>query len=224
MRVYDYRPDKAAMGSAFLAAFAIAAYKLWTASGSILVFIFGLVMAAGAAKLAYDAFNSTPAIKFDRNSLWVRKTMGAVVEIPWRDVHSIKLMVFTMKYAGVVPVGKTEYIEIACEGGLFGAQRFRVPTTTMRLPAGGAQEVALILQAAHVEAVGVAGVAMAGAGKRGWGVDTPSDEQPASGFDADAALARYLASKEGERQPQPAPAARARMAAPQRPVFGRKAS
>jgi hypothetical protein len=132
-------------------------------------------------------------------------------------------MVFTMKYAGVVPVGKTEYIEIACEGGLFGAQRFRVPTTTMRLPPGGAQEVALVLQAAHVEAVGVAGVAMAGAGPRGWGVDTSPKEEPASGFDPDAALARYLASKEPEAR-QPASPSPATMAVPQRPVFGRKTS
>jgi hypothetical protein len=224
MRVFAYRPDKAAMGAAFLAAFAIASYKLWASSGSIIVFVFGLMMAAGAAKLAFDAVNSAPAIKFDRNSLWVRKTMGAVVEIPWGDVHSIKLMVFTMKYAGVVPVGKTEYIEIACEGGLFGAQRFRVPTTTMRLPAGGAAELALVLQAAHVEAVGIAGVAMAGAGKRGWGVETSANEERGSDFDADAALARYLASKEGATQPQPASAAPGRMVPPQRPVFGRKAS
>jgi hypothetical protein len=223
MRVYDYRPDKAAMAGSFLAAFAYASFRLWASSGSILVFIFGLMTAVGAAKLGYDAFNRTPAIKFDRDRLWVRKTMGDVAEIPWRDVHEIKLMVFTMKYAGVIPVGKTEYIEIACDGGLFGAQRFRVPTTTMRLPPGGAQELTLILQAAHVEAVGVAGVAMAGAGPRGWGVDTSAKEEPASGFDADAALARYLASKEAASPTQPSPAP-ARMAMPQRPVFGRKTS
>ena len=223
MRVYAYRPDKAAMGSAFLAAFAIASYKLWASSGSIIVFIFGLMMAAGAAKLAYDAFNSTAAIKFDGHSLWVRKSMGAVAEIPWRDVHSIKLMVFTMRYAGVVPVGRHEYLEIACEGGMFGAQRFRVSTETMRLPGGGAAEVALTLQAAHLAAVGEAGVAMAGAGKRGWGVDLARDNESASDFDADAALARYLASKEPEARqmasPSPAP-----MAVPQRPMFGRKTS
>jgi hypothetical protein len=224
MRVYDYRPDKAAMGSAFLAAFAYASYALWKPSGSVIVLIFGLMMAAGAAKLAYDAFNRTPVIKFDRNSLWVRKTMGAVAEIPWREVHSIKLMVFTMKYAGLIPVGKHQYLEIACEGGMFGTQRFRVSTETMRLPAGGAQEVALILQAAHVEAVGVAGVAMAGAGKRGWGVDPSPAEQPVSGFDADAALARYLASKEAKEQQQAPSPEPARMGIPQRPVFGRKTS
>jgi len=222
MRVYDYRPDKAAMGSAFLAAFAYTSYELWRPSGSVIVLIFGLMMAAGAAKLAYDAFNHTPTIKFDRDTLWVRKAFGGVTEIPWSEVHSIKLMVFTMKYAGLIPVGKHQYLEIACEGGMFGAQRFRVSTETMRLPAAGAQEVALILQAAHVEAVGVAGVAMAGAGKLGWGVDRSPAEQPGSGFDADAALARYLASKEAGQEPQASSPAPARMSVPQRPVFGRK--
>ncbi len=223
MRVYGYRPDKAAMGSAFLAAFAYASYEIWRSSGSVIVLIFGLMMAAGAAKLAYDAFNHTPTIKFDRDTLWVRKTFGGVAEIPWREVHSIKLMVFTMKYAGVFPVGKHQYLEITCEGGIFGAQRFRVSTETMRLPAGGAAEIALILQAAHVEAVGVAGVAMAGAGERGWGVDLPTEEQPGSDFDADAALARYLASKDSETR-QPSSPTPARMAMPERPVFGRKTS
>jgi hypothetical protein len=222
MRVYDYRPDKAAMESAFLAAFTYAAYEIWKSSGSVLVLIFGLVLAAGTVKLAYDAFNHTPTIKFDRDTLWVRKTFGGVAEIPWSEVHNIKLMVFTLKYAGVFPVGKHQYLEIACEGGMFGAQRFRVSTETMRLPPGGAAEVALILQAAHLEAVGEAGVAMAGAGKRGWGVDLPPAEQPGSDFDADAALARYLASKEPDAQQPHGSPAPARMAMPQRPVFGRK--
>jgi hypothetical protein len=222
MRVYDYRPDKAAMGAALLAAFAYASYEIWKSSGSIIVLIFGLATAAGAAKLGYDAFNHTPMIRFDRDTLWVRKTMGGVAEIPWSDVHSIKLMVFTMRYAGLVPVGKHQYLEIACEGGLFGAQRYRVPTETMRLPAGGAAEVALILQAAHVQAVGEVGVAMAGAGKRGWGVDLRQADEDRSDFDADAALARYLASKEGTSEP--AAQSQARMAIAQRPVFGRKTS
>jgi hypothetical protein len=212
------------MGAILLAAFAYGSYGVWRSSGAIVLLVFALMMALGAAKLAYDAFNHTPMIRFDREHLRVRTTFGAVAEIPWRNVHNIKLMVLTMKYAGVFAVGKTEYLEIACEGGMFGARRFRVPTTTMRLPPGGAQEVALVLQAAHVEAVGVAGVAMAGAGPRGWGVDTSPKEEPASGFDPDAALARYLASKEPDTQPQPASVAPARMVTPQRPVFGRKTS
>jgi hypothetical protein len=94
----------------------------------------------------------------------------------------------------------------------------------MRLPAGGAAEVALTLQAAHVAAVGEAGVAMAGAGPRGWGVDRSPKDEPVSDFDADAALARYLASKEPEARQPPAAASPATMAMPQRPVFGRKTS
>jgi hypothetical protein len=224
VRVYAYRPEKAAMGGVLLAAFAYASYEFWRSTGSVVVLVFGLVMAAGAAKLGYDAFNHSPVIKFDRDKLWIRKTMGGIAEIPWRDVHSINMIVVTMRYGGLVPIGRHEYLEIACEGGLFGAQRFRVPTTTMHLPAGGAAELALTLQAAHVEAVGVAGVAMAGAGKRGWGVDLPSSEQQRSEFDADAALARYLASKEDDVHQQASSPAAARLVPQQRPVFGRKTS
>jgi hypothetical protein len=65
---------------------------------------------------------------------------------------------------------------------------------------------------------------MAGAGKRGWGVNPSPAEQPVSGFDADAALARYLASKEPETQKQQPSSAPPSIAMPQRPVFGRKTS
>jgi len=76
-------------------------------------------------------------------------------------------------------------------------------------------------------AIGPAGVAMAGAGKSGWGVPAKPaierDEPSESGFDADAAIARYLASKQAvETAPVAAHVQAVARANPQRPVFGRR--
>ena len=230
MRVYNYKPGKAAFAGILLLAIAFAFGKSWWASGGIVNLLVVLLTTAGATKIGYDVVNPTPSLRFDRETLWVRKTFGAVEEIPWKNVHSIGLYVFTMRYAGIIPVGKTEFIDIACEGGMFGARRFRLATASMELPAGGSAEVVRTLQAAHVAAIGVAGVAMAGAGERGWGVDPRTPAAPQSTFDPDDAIARYLANKQdgqpesAEAPPtvQTAPVARPQPAMPQRPVFGRK--
>lgn len=230
MRVYKYKPDKAAFAGIFMLAIAFAFGKMWWASGGVFNLAVVLVTTLAATKIGYDVVNPTPSLRFDRDTLWVRKTMGAVEEIPWKNVHSIGLYVLTMRYAGVIPVGKTEFVDIACKGGMFGARRFRVPTTSMELPAGGAAEVVRTLQAAHVAAIGVAGVAMAGAGTSGWGVERSEPAPMQSTFDPDEAIARYLANKqcadaEAIQPPadeQPAAPAAPQPAVPPRPVFGRK--
>jgi hypothetical protein len=229
MRVYNYKPDKAALAGIFLLAIAFVFAKSWWASGGLFSLFVVLLTTAGATKIGYDVFNPTPALRFDRTALWIRRTFGGVEEIPWKNIHSIGLYVFTMRYAGIIPVGKTEFIDIACEGGMFGARRYRVAATSMELPAGGVAEVVATLQAAHVAALGVAGVAMAGAGQTGWGVARAEPAAANASFDPDAAIARYLASKQDEQGAAPevsAPTVQPdippRPDVPQRPVFGRK--
>jgi hypothetical protein len=108
---------------------------------------------------------------------------------------------------------------------MFGARRLRVSAKALELPTGGSAALLHILQQAHIAAVGEAAVAMAGAGKHGWGIGPSHDpyedlrEERSETFDPDEAMARYLASKQ-TRQGAPAPS---RPAVPQRPVFGRRA-
>jgi len=224
MQSFHYRPGRNGLVAVFMAALAIGAGKMWFDGGGFLLLAFCALMAAGASKGLFDAMSNEPALKFDRHSVWVRKTWGGVQEVPWRDVHDISASVFTVRYAGLVPVGKTTYLTITCEGGTFGARRLRISTTAMGLSDSATAALVLALKQAHVDAVGIAGAAMAGAGNRGWGVDFNSKSEPQngeSGFDPDAALERYLASKEAEGTPA-APAARPAM--PQRPTFGRRVS
>ena len=126
-----------------------------------------------------------------------------------------------------VPARVLETTNLLNQRRLFGAKRLRLSANAIELPPGGAVALVALLQAAHVAAVGVTGVAMKGAGENGWGAAPvrPTPEQQA-GFDPDAALARYMARKaEGEPEPMAevspiaAPAASAMQA---RPAFGRK--
>ena len=223
MRSFYYRQGRSAFAAVFMAALAIAVGRMWRSDGGFLMLAFALLMTLGAAKAALDAMNTKPALKFDRHSLWVRKTWGGVEEVPWREVHDIGIKMLTVRYMGIIPVGRHVYVTITCEGGTFGARRFRVSTTAMGMsPAEGAAVVAALKQA-QIEAVGETGAAMAAAGSRGWGVDMSSKPSDL-GFDADAAMARYLASKQaGEASPAAAPAP-ARPVMPQRPSFGRRVS
>jgi len=225
MHSFYYKKGANALGAATMALFALGAGKVWFDHGGPLLLIFTLVMALGTGKATIDAMSSEPAIRFDRHSLWVRKAWGGVQEVPWRDVHDIELKVHTVRYMGIIPVSRTAYVSIACEGGLFGARRLRVSTSALGFSPARATELVTILKLAHVDAVGEAAAAMAGAGNVGWGIDTRPRRQrqdPEAAFDADAAFNHYLASKPQADVQQAA--ALARPAMPQRPSFGRRIS
>jgi hypothetical protein len=227
MHSFYYKKGANALGAATLALFAIGSGKLWYDHGGVMLLIFSIVMVVGAAKTTLDTLSSEPALKFDRHSLWVRKMWGGGLhEVPWRDVHGIGLKVHTVRYMGVIPVSRTAYVTITCEGGWFGARRLRLATSALGLSPARSAELVEILKQAHIDAVGVAAAAMAAAGSQGWGIETPPvlPEVPDSGFDPDAALARYQAAQQQQiREAQPTLAV-ARPAMPQRPTFGRRVS
>src|SRR6185295_9037563 len=134
MQSFYYKRGANALGAATLAAFAIGLGKLWYDHGGVILLVFTIVMIAGAAKTTLDAMSSDPAIKYDRNSIWVRKAWGGGLnEVPWRDVHDIDLKVHTVRYMGIVPVSRTAYITVTCEGGWFGARRPRLATSALGL-------------------------------------------------------------------------------------------
>jgi hypothetical protein len=222
MHSFYYKKGANALGAATMAAFGIGAGKLWFDKGGVILLAFTLLMVIGTIKAALDAMSSEPALRFDRHSLWVRKTWGGVEEVSWRDVHDISLKVHTVRYMGIIPVSRTAYVTIACEGGLFGARRLRLSTSGLGMNAARSAELVAILKAAQIDAVGEAHAAMAAAGSHGWGIAPPKPQvaQTESTFDADAAFARYQASQR-EAEPQPAPTV-VRPAMPQRPTFGRR--
>ncbi|MBV8908719.1 MAG: hypothetical protein JOZ20_06940 [Sphingomonas sp.] len=228
MRSFYYRSGKNAATALTSGTLAILAGWQWWSDGDIVwlisVVMLGLAALTGLAK----AMNSEPALKFDNERVWVRTAFGNHA-VSWKQVLGIALQVMTVRYWGVIPIGRREILCISIEGGSFGARRLRVPAASIELPPGGASALVQILRDAQLAAIGSAGVAMAGAGNNGWGVPSKPaverDEPSESGFDADAAIARYLASKKASERLQAPAAVQAQPAAPatpQRPVFGRR--
>lgn len=219
MHSFYYKKGANALGAATMAAFGIGTGKLWFDRGGFILLAFAILMLVGTAKAAFDAMSSEPALRFDRQSVWVRKLWGGLVEVPWRDVHDISLKVHTVRYLGIIPVSRTAYVTVTCEGGLFGARRLRISTSGLGMNPAQAADLVAILKRAHIDAVGEAAAAMAAAGSAGWGIAPPKPQaQETSGVDADAAFARYRAA---QRQMEPPPST-GRPPIPQRPTFGRR--
>ena len=224
MRSFYYRPGKNAATALTSGALAALSGWLWWSDGDVLWMISTVGLGLAALKGLANAMNSEPAVKFNDERLWVRTTFGSHA-VSWAQVYGIALQVMTVRYWGIIPISRRETLCISIEGGSFGARRLRVPAASIELPAGGANALVQILRDAQLAAVGAAGVAMAGAGRNGWGVPPKSkverEEPLESGFDADAAIARYLASKQAEESAR-AQAQPSVPVMPQRPVFGRR--
>jgi len=221
MRSFYYRSGKNAATALVSGALTALSGWQWWSDGDLIWMISTIVLGLAALKGVATAMNSEPALKFDNERLWVRTAFGSHA-VSWKQVYGIALQVITVRRWGIIPVGRREILCISVEGGSFGARRLRVPAASIELPPGGANELVQILRDAQLAAVGAAGVAMAGAGQSGWGV---RDEPSKTGVDADAAIARYLASKQASEDAPPSVAAQVQPAAsamPQRPVFGRR--
>lgn len=222
MRSFYYRSRRnAATGLASGVLAALAGWQWWS-DGDVIWMVSTVVLGLTALKGIATAMNSEPAVNFDNERLWIRTTFRSYV-VTWKQVLGIALQVITVRRWGVIPVGRREVLCISVEGGSFGARRLRIPPASIELPAGGAGALVEILRDARLAAIGSPGVAMAGAGHNGSGVPSKSkfDEPSESGFDADAAIARYLASKQAEER-APMRLQSAAPAMPQRPVFGRR--
>lgn len=224
MQSFYYQPGKNALLALGMGALAALCGWSWWGSGSW--FALGGLLAFGVAfaKAVHNALNGEPALRLGPDSLTVRTTFGSE-EVRWRDVQNISLETIRYRYYGVIPMGGVDILCIAANGGLSGTRRLRVATSTIDLPPGGAKGLLQLVHAAHIAAVGQAGAAMAGAGPRGWGVDpagSSADKVPASDFDPDAAIARYLAAKNATAETNRAAAPVRATGLPQRPTFGRR--
>lgn len=223
MRSFYNRGGRSVLAALLMAALAIVCGRSWRSDGGFWMFAFALLMTVAAAKAALDATNKQAALRFDQRAIWVRKTWGGVEEIAWSKVHDISIKMLTVRFLGFIPVGRHMFITIACEGGTFGARRFRISAAAMGMSRAEATQMLVALKQAHLDAVGEAGVAMAAAGSRGWGVDMGTAHS-AQGFDADAALARYLADKEPREPSAQSSIATVRPQVLRRPSFGRRVS
>lgn len=224
MQSFYFRPGKNALLAVGSAVLAVLCAWTWWSSGGFLSLGGLLLFGAATVKAGHNALNSDPALRIEADKLTVRTTFGQQV-VRWSDVQHITLETLTTRMFGVIPVGRTEILCIAVNGGLTGTRRLRVAAAAIDLPSGGAAGLLHVLQAAQVAAVGVEGAVMAGAGPRGWGVGPAAaagEEGTSSGFDPDAAIARYLAAKNAKQEAAPAPPNLLLHGVRPRPTFGRR--
>lgn len=231
MQKFHYRPGKAAFMALVMGALALLCAWTWYDDGNAFWLGIGLVLGLAACKLMADVASDTPALAFDESGISVRKAWAVLAVVPWSQVQSMSVEVLTLRYFGIIPIARHEILVVKCDGGLFGSRRLRLALKMIALPPGGTGMLMSMLHNAQVGAVGEAGVAMAGAGAHGWGsrsvpsLKTASDVgKEGASFDADAALARYLARKAASTDAVvhvPAGPSTA-SSAPLRPMFGRK--
>jgi hypothetical protein len=220
MQSIFYRPGKNAIGALAAAALALFSATSWLSDDSTVMGVAALFFAFAAFAGMRKAFSSRPALQYDAQSLTIDKTFGEA-KIGWCDVQTVTIEQLTIRYMGLIPVSKRQFLVIRLGGGAFGSKKHRIAAGGIQLPTGGVAALCATLTAMQLAAAG-------GASSRpSLAPSVATAAEPAqSAFDPDAAIARYLAQKEAEAQYHQSqqqfaaqPAIRS-----SRPTFGRKVS
>lgn len=147
------------------------------------------------AALRADASGLTVA------TLWSRRTLN------WPDILEIgteRLSFYT--FFGLIRASSTDYLVVKTRGGVLGSRKIRLLSGLLEVGPRGVTEVI-------DRVLGARSLAPAAAPLTRRGEPLADQAKPAE-FDADAAIARYLADKEMAAQLSPS--------LPPRPSFGRK--
>ncbi len=107
MRKFHYRSGRNAMLALFMGALTISCAALWWRNGGFFSLGGFLLFGAAAVKGATDAMSGEPALAFGDEGIRVRTTMG-VQKVAWKEVQSIGLEVFTVRYWGIIPIAKID--------------------------------------------------------------------------------------------------------------------
>lgn len=167
---------------------------------SILLLLCAPIGAIGAVLLLARAVGSREALRFDGVNLRVTGLLGAK-EVRWSEVIGIELQrVTTHGLFGLVKTSQSDSIMIQVHGGLTGAKKLLVRASLLELGPEGSTGLLYDLDRARD-----------GAAPARPSHDPVSDADDV--FDADAALARYMARRASEPEAAPVPV---------RPSFGRK--
>lgn len=156
-------------------------------------------------------FGDLRAVEYDERQITLYP-IGAQRRLDWRQVASIEVETLTQYIYGFIPVNRQHSIQIS-----HAADGRRLSSINIPFNLLNADKAAIMARMTHMEMLrNRAGEAAAGrAVPLGMG-----DEAPASDFDADAVMARYLARR-GEQQAQAEEPARPQMP-PRVAGFGRK--
>jgi hypothetical protein len=204
--------------------------------GGVAMIVFGLMMlGAGHGKVAFAGglfvllgpplalgslkilLSDRVALRFDNKRLAVA-TMWRKRELLWSDVASIGVSsVSTYAAYGLIKTGSSSSLEIATNGGLFGTKKLSLSKGLLKLDPAGLLGLVVQLERARAGAPVTASVVPASALARTTPSLDPLEGLPRdAGFDADVALARYMAQRDHKAEPA--------SHVPARPAFGRRAA
>lgn len=212
MTVIHYRPAR--LGFTALICALVAALGLWfAASGSA-----GIVSLLAAAIPGYLAFvngraalGANPALRFDEHGVSV-STLTKTTNLRWDEIRDIRTQSLTLRYMGIIPVSRQDFITFVTKGGPFSSKSLKLAGAQLELPARGILGLHRSLCAFLGDGLTTASPATAAA---------PAPAEEGGTFDPDAAIARYLAAKQAEAEAAGAAPASPFVSAP-RPVFGRR--
>lgn len=178
-----------------------------------IVFVVGgpLASAASIKRLLGDGV----ALQYDAMRVRVATSWSSET-FRWTQVKGVSRSQLVTRMWGFIPVNRQNFIDFTVEGGVLGTRTVRLAAAALDLKKRDLDSLVGQLQLMHAAQAGstetLASFQAAVAPPRG----DPLEQAPRDdGFDADAALARYLANR-------PAPEPAASPAPPARPNFGRK--
>ena len=191
--------------------------------GGPVAMIIGVVLILGGPLMSFGrlarVFSDLRAIEYDDRQITLHP-LGRSRKLNWREVTAIEVHTLTQYIWGFIPVSRQHSIRISHTGGVLGTAKISIPFNLLAM-----DKAAVIARLADMERKRggdgfVGGAARVSKTALTQAMAAPSeDHAPASDFDADAIMARYLAQRETQAQAEEA-------ARPQMPPrvagFGRK--
>ena len=212
MKPIYYRPGKLA-GWALLSG-ATGVFLLWhNDDGSLWSTFVGLLSLVGAVAAGACGMDPRPALALDGRSLAIRTLFRRKV-VDLSDVLLVSVERRSLRLWGIVPMSRRESLVIRVQGGMTGSQRFSLTAGMLALSADGIEGLCHTIKSLRGSAAG---------GDPARAAPNAKAEEGGTGFDPDAAIARYLAQKAAAPEAaRAAPATIAPRPAPTRPTFGRR--
>ncbi len=189
--------------------------------GDPLDMVFGLALIVGGPLLSAGRlgrlFGDLKAIEYDEDGIHLRP-LGAARRLCWREVSAISVGTKVRYFYGLFPIGREHTIRFSYSGGALGTAKAIIPFGL--LAEDKATVVASLTQMEKLRGGDgfVGGAARVSKKALTQALAAPgSHEAPESDFDADAVMARYLATREAEAPEPEVPAPPPRVSG-----FGRK--
>jgi hypothetical protein len=186
----------------------------------VLIPVIGWLLLLVPLRLAYMAFGDLKALESTEQGLVTYNLWGAT-KINWNDYVRCERQGLRFFILGFIPLPSISYLHVVYTGGVFGTKKVRMIMSAMAL--NETQLVELQTQLRSLASMGAAKSQLVESRRGGSTAETKS-------FDPDAAIARYLASKNIDtgsaenNQQQRRPLLNGEPLPITRPSFGRRGS